>query len=153
MLTHSLEHCGREAVQDRSSKIAWQHCSFVTPLDMERILAEVLRSLETAGFSDREQFGVRLALEEAIMNAIRHGHRYDRRKQVHLRYQVTPERLLVDVEDEGPGFDPSAVPDPCAPEYRERESGRGLLLMRRFMTWVRYNERGTCVTMCKHHAV
>lgn len=123
MLTHSLEHCGREAVQDRSSKIAWQHCSFVTPLDMERILAEVLRSLETAGFSDREQFGVRLALEEAIMNAIRHGHRYDRRKQVHLRYQVTPERLLVDVEDEGPGFDPM----PCRTRaHRNTASGKAV---------------------------
>ncbi len=94
---------------------------------------------------------MRLALEEAVMNAIRHGHHYDRSKHVHLRYHVTQECLLAEVEDEGPGFNPAAVPDPREPENLERESGRGLLLMRSYMTWVRYNERGTCVTLCKSH--
>jgi len=55
----------------------------------------------------------------------------------------------VKVEDEGDGFNPSNVPDPREPEYRERPGGRGLLLMHNYMTWVRHNERGNCVTMCK----
>jgi serine/threonine-protein kinase RsbW len=118
---------------------------------MEPVIGEIVGELEKAGFTDRERFAVRLALEEAITNAIRHGHRYDRNKSVRLRYHVTPECVLAEIEDEGPGFDPTAVPDPRAPENIECEGGRGLLLMRSYMTWVRYNERGTCVTMCKCH--
>ncbi len=152
MLTQLTEQRSREAARDDDCETAWRCCSFVTPKEMDAVLADVLQSLEAAGFMDGDQFAVRLAMEEAIMNAIRHGHRYDRGKRVHVRYHVTPERLLAEVEDEGPGFDPCAVPDPRKPPYVEREGGRGLLLMRTFMTWVRYNERGTRVTMCKRRA-
>ena len=55
-------------------------------------------------------------------------------------------------EDEGPGFDPHQVPDPLAPENLEKSSGRGLLLMRTYMTWIRYNECGNQVTLCKQRS-
>jgi serine/threonine-protein kinase RsbW len=58
--------------------------------------------------------------------------------------------MLVEVEDEGPGFDPGQVPDPTAPENWDKPSGRGLLLMRHFTTWMRYHGRGNRVTLCKH---
>jgi serine/threonine-protein kinase RsbW len=151
--TRLTEQFTREATHHRDCGTAWRCCSFVTPLEMDAAIGEVLASLESAGFMDRDRFAVRLALEEAIMNAIRHAHQYDRGKQVKLRYHITPECLLAEVEDEGPGFDPGAVPDPRKQPYLEREGGRGLLLMRSFMTWVRYNERGTCVTMCKGRTV
>jgi serine/threonine-protein kinase RsbW len=151
VLTHSTEQPVREASHHHGCETAWRRNSFVTAREMESVIDEVLHSLETAGFSERERFCVRLALEEAIMNAIRHGHRYDHRKKVQVRYRVTPECLLAEIEDEGPGFNPCAVPDPREPAFLEREGGRGLLLMRSYMTWVRYNERGTCVTMCKCH--
>lgn len=152
MFTNPTTRCGQEATHHPCSAADWHNCSVVTPHEMETVLNEVVHSLQTAGFTDREMFAVRLALEEAIMNAIRHGHRFDRAKHVRIRFQVTPECLLAQIEDQGPGFDPNAVPDPRDPENLEREGGRGLLLMRSYMTWVRYNERGTCVTMCKHHA-
>jgi serine/threonine-protein kinase RsbW len=151
VITDSTKHCGRETAHHHCCQADWRSCTFVTTVEMERVIEDVLQMLETAGFSDRERFAVRLALEEAVMNAIRHGHQFDRSKHVHLRYHVTQECLLAEVEDEGPGFDPAVVPDPREPENLEREGGRGLLLMRSYMTWVRYNERGTCVTMCKSH--
>jgi serine/threonine-protein kinase RsbW len=141
--------CMHEGIHYPGGPPDWQTHIFVTPTEMEPVLADVLESLERAGFNDREKFSVRLALEEAIMNAIRHGHRYDRTKYVCVRYRVTAECLLVEIEDQGQGFDPRTVPDPRAPENLEREGGRGLFLMYSYMTWVRYNERGTCVTMCK----
>jgi serine/threonine-protein kinase RsbW len=145
------ERCVGEASHHAGA--VWRSRVFATPAEMDPVIEEVVAALAKAGFGDRERFAVRLALEEAIMNAIRHGHHYDRKKSVHLRYHVTPECVLAEIEDEGPGFDPGAVPDPREPENIEREGGRGLLLMRSYMTWVRYNERGTCVTMCKcHHA-
>jgi serine/threonine-protein kinase RsbW len=151
VFNHPSERCGREAAHHACGAAEWRSRTFVTPAEMEPAIEEIVAALEKAGFTDRERFAVRLALEEAIMNAIRHGHHYDRNKSVHLRYRVTPECVLAEIEDEGPGFDPGAVPDPRAPENIEREGGRGLLLMRSYMTWVRYNEQGTCVTMCKCH--
>ena len=60
--------------------------------------------------------------------------------------------ILVKVEDQGPGFDPGQVADPLAPENLGRESGRGLLLMRSFLTCVRHNERGNRVTLCQRRS-
>ena len=112
-------------------------------------IEQVLQERQTA---DRDIFSIKLALEEALVNAIKHGHRGDPSKQVHVRYRVEADRLTVEVEDQGPGFRPELVPDPRAPENLERDCGRGLLLMRNFMTSVRYNDAGTCVTLCKCRA-
>jgi serine/threonine-protein kinase RsbW len=102
------------------------------------------------GFPDKDVFGVRLALEEALVNSVKHGHRYDPTKRVLVRYKVVHEYALVEVEDQGPGFDPLQVPDPTALENLERPCGRGLLLMRAYASWIRHNERGNCVTLCKY---
>lgn len=105
--------------------------------------------MASLGFSEKDIFGMRLAFEEALVNSVKHGHRYDPTKKVEIRYRVCHEHALVQVEDQGPGFDPAGIPDPTASENWERPCGRGLLLMRFYMTWIRYNERGNCVTLCK----
>jgi CheY-like chemotaxis protein len=92
---------------------------------------------------------MRLAMEEAIVNAVRHGNRDDPARRVRLRWHVNRERALVEVEDEGEGFDPQHLPDPCAPENLERPGGRGVLLMRSYTSWLRYNPRGNRVTLCR----
>ena len=53
------------------------------------------------------------------------------------------------IRDEGPGFDPASIPNPTDPEYLERPSGRGMLLMRSFMDELTYNDTGNEVTMVK----
>jgi serine/threonine-protein kinase RsbW len=105
--------------------------------------------MAAAGYAAQDQFAVRLALDEALANAIKHGHRGDARKRVDVRYRVGPAEVRVEVHDQGPGFDPARVPDPLAADNVERASGRGLLLMRSYMTWVRHNERGNGVTLCR----
>jgi len=105
--------------------------------------------LKSVGYGEKELFAVRLALEEALVNAIKHGHKGDPGKEVQLRYHLTTECILAEIEDQGPGFKPEDVPDPFAPENLERSSGRGLLLMHNYMTWVRFNDAGNCVTMCR----
>ena len=77
------------------------------------------------------------------------GHRGDGRKSVRVTYQVGPWQVLAEVEDQGPGFDPSRVPDPTAPENLDKPCGRGLFLMRHYMTWVYHSSRGNCVTLCR----
>jgi serine/threonine-protein kinase RsbW len=106
-------------------------------------------AMKAAGYAGPDIFAVRLALEEATVNAIKHGHQGDAAKTVQVTFRVTAEQVLLTVEDEGEGFDPRLVADPLSPENIDRSSGRGLLLMRHYMTWVKYNDRGNMVSLCK----
>jgi serine/threonine-protein kinase RsbW len=108
----------------------------------------VAETMTTLGYVHKEVFGVRLAFEEAIVNAFKHGNRNDPSRSVQIRHRLSAQRVLVEIEDEGEGFDPGQVLDPLAPENLERPCGRGLLLMRSYLTWIRHNRRGNCVTMC-----
>jgi serine/threonine-protein kinase RsbW len=117
--------------------------------EVNPLLDQVEAAMTELGYSPRDVIGLRLALEEAIVNGLGHGNGGDPSKQVVVRYLVGPEEVLGEVEDEGPGFDPERVPDPTAPKNLYKPSGRGLLLMRHFTTWVRYHGRGNRVTLCK----
>lgn len=117
--------------------------------EARRVQAEVEAALRAGRFGDHDIFAIRLALEEALVNAIKHGNQLDRGKQVRVAYRVTAERFDVQITDEGRGFDPDDVPDPTAPENLERPCGRGLLLMRHYMTEVTYSDRGRAVRMAK----
>jgi serine/threonine-protein kinase RsbW len=110
-------------------------------------VAAVTAAMPAWGYSERDVFAVRLALEEAVVNGLKHGNAGDPAKEVRVRYRVTAEEVVAEVVDEGPGFDPDQVPDPRALENLERPGGRGLLLMRHYVTEVRYNDRGNAVTL------
>jgi serine/threonine-protein kinase RsbW len=117
--------------------------------EVKPLCEAVAAAMEAASYSKHDRFAVRLALEEAAVNAIKHGHCDDPAKTVRVTYRLSSEQVLLTVEDEGPGFDPHRVADPLSPDNIDRSSGRGLLLMRHYMTWVRYNDRGNAVTLCK----
>ena len=117
--------------------------------EARRVQDEIEEALQAARYDDRDIFAVKLALEEALVNAIKHGNQMDPDKRVHVAYAVTPDRFDITITDEGPGFNPDDVPDPTLPENLERCCGRGLLLIRKFMTDVAYQGRGNVVTMCK----
>ena len=131
------------------SVLAADTCSFRSAEEVPALLDDLGATLEEYNYPQKDQFAVRLALEEALVNAVKHGNQGDTSKQVRLRYHVNSEFVLVEVEDEGAGFDPSAVLDPLAPENLERPSGRGLFLIRKYMTWMEHNARGNCLKMCK----
>lgn len=119
-------------------------------LNEARMVQEVIENhLRQNQYEDKEIFGIRLALEEAIVNAIKHGNQMDNAKKVHVFFRVDPDRFDVGVTDEGPGYDPEDVPDPLADENLERPSGRGLLLMRHYMTEVTIHPPGNRLTMSK----
>ena len=112
-------------------------------------LREILRELEKLGWSGRDHFGIELALEESLSNAIRHGNKYDESKIVFVECKASPEQFWLRITDEGNGFQPQKVPDCTADENLECPGGRGLALMKAYMTSVEYNDRGNCVTMEK----
>ncbi len=112
-------------------------------------MQEILKELKGHGWSGRDLFGIEMALEESLSNAIRHGNCMDKSKEVFVECKVSPERFWLRVRDEGCGFQPGAVPDCTAEENLECPGGRGLALIKAYMTRVEYNQRGNCVTMEK----
>jgi serine/threonine-protein kinase RsbW len=115
-----------------------------------RILqARIEEALIATAYTEHDIFAIKLAVEEALVNAIKHGNQLDPDKNVLVSFQVTCERFDIKIVDEGPGFNPEEVPDPTDPANIERPCGRGLLLIRGFMTDVRYHGRGNEVTMSK----
>ena len=119
------------------------------PMQLARVESLILSRLEALNYGERALFSVRLALEEAIINAIKHGNGMDKAKNVTLTYSADRAEFLVSIADEGAGFDPSAVPDPTADENLESPHGRGLTLMKAYMDDVTFNAKGNCVTMRK----
>ena len=117
--------------------------------EARRIQCEIEQALQQSQFCEHDIFAIKLAIEEALVNAIKHGNGMDRTKCVRVSCRVAAERFEVHISDEGPGFDPDHVPDPTAPENLERPCGRGLLLMRHYMTEVAYHDCGRAVRMAK----
>ncbi len=117
--------------------------------EARRVQDEIEQHLQSRHVSEHDIFSIKLALEEALVNAIKHGNQMDRTKKVYISYQIFADRFDVQISDDGNGFDPSDVPDPTAFENLERPCGRGLMLMRHYMSDVAFNERGNGVTMSK----
>jgi serine/threonine-protein kinase RsbW len=117
--------------------------------EARRVQTLIEEALQASSYSEHDIFSIKLAIEEALVNAIKHGNQMDPDKRVTVRYEVTPQRFDVRITDEGQGFNPEDVPDPTADENIERPCGRGLLLIRGFMTEVTYHGCGNSVSMCK----
>jgi serine/threonine-protein kinase RsbW len=105
--------------------------------------------LEVGGFSESDIFAIKMALEEALVNAIKHGNQMDRSKKVHIEFRLESGHFEVRIADEGAGFDPDDVPNCTDPENLERPCGRGLLLMRHYMNRIDYIPPGNVVVMSK----
>ena len=119
------------------------------PAEARRVQDDIEQALKACEFEERDIFSIKLALEEALVNAIKHGNQMDRTKTVRIAYRIQIDRFDVLITDEGKGFDPEDVPDPMAPENLERPCGRGLLLMRHYMTEVTYIPPGNQLSMSK----
>lgn len=116
-----------------------------------RVEEELLRLVEGSGYSPSSAFAIKLALEEGLNNAIRHGNRGDAGKTVEVVSEIDDRRFEIMIADQGPGFDPLGVPDPTADENLEKPSGRGIMLMRAYMDEVRYSPTGNRVYMVKRN--
>ncbi len=118
---------------------------------MREVVAEVVEACERLAFSgSRATLNLRVALGEALANAILYGNRQDPEKHVRVRAELRQGEAVVTITDEGSGFDPDAVEDPTIPEHRARSHGRGLFLLRSLTDEVRFNETGNSVTLVLH---
>ncbi len=122
------------------------------PSALEPSCRVILEALEARGFSQDDIFAVHLALEEAFLNAVKHGNRMDPTKKVTIEYVVDPEKVEIRMTDEGLGFDPDRIPDPRVGKNLYRPEGRGLLLIRSYMHTVEYSERGNSLRMVRNRS-
>ncbi len=111
-------------------------------------VSEVVEACERLAFAgSRATLNLRVALGEALANAILYGNAEDPGKRVRVTASLRAGEAVVSVADEGPGFDPETVLDPTRPENRDRSHGRGLFLLRSLADEVRFNEAGNTVTL------
>jgi len=125
---------------------------FTFPSDvslMNAILDYLVGRVTKLGVINPEESNLFIALDEAFVNAVKHGNRYDPKKTVHISADLSSDEARFTVEDEGEGFNPKEIPDPCDPDNLFKTSGRGVLFIRNIMDEVEYSERGNRLTMVK----
>jgi serine/threonine-protein kinase RsbW len=95
----------------------------------------------------RPRFNLRVAIAEALANAIVAGNQEDRSKWVQVQAEVHGDLIRVEVTDQGPGFDPATIAEPILPEELDRPSGRGLFLIKHLVDDVSFNAQGNSICM------
>jgi serine/threonine-protein kinase RsbW len=129
------------------------HLSIGSRFENIELVQVVLRDcLERLGMEEDTRHWVDVAVREALANAIKHGNEQNPSKQVHVDLAVEEGDLVIQVEDEGVGFDPAHLGDPLAPENLLRPNGRGIFYMKSFMDQIQYGSGpggGTLVTLRK----
>jgi serine/threonine-protein kinase RsbW len=137
-----------------------------TPETVERFMDSTLQSVdlaeelatqmaERAGVDEDDLMKVGIAVRESMVNAVVHGNRYDTDKKVRFSVATEPDRFVIQIADQGEGFDFESLPDPLAPENLMKTSGRGIFLVRSFMDDFRMRHLesgGTEVTLIKNLA-
>lgn len=113
------------------------------------VVRDLVQRLEENGWHSRDVFGIHMAMEEALMNAIKHGNARDSKKMVQVEIKVTKDEFYSRITDEGDGFNLEAVPDPTADENLEKTSGRGVMLIKNFVDKVTYNDKGNSIELFK----
>ncbi len=120
---------------------------------MLEVVQTVLSHLSgLAGFDEDAAHYLSVAVRESVVNAMKHGNKLEETKRVRVAFTLSPDALEIEVQDEGPGFDPGLVADPLAPENLLKADGRGIFFMRSFMDEVGYSfpsGGGTLVHMRK----
>lgn len=109
------------------------------------VVRELVQQLKQNAWPEKDAFGIHMAAEEALMNAVKHGNELDESKKVDVIIRLTNDHFYARIADEGEGFDPDDVPDPCEDCNIDKTSGRGVSLIRKFVDSVWYNESGNVI--------
>lgn len=136
-----------DVVQDLHENIEFELPSAISLMHI--VLEYLLKRVEKLGVVKSEQSNLFVALDEAFVNAVKHGNKYDSNKLIRITAEVSKQEARFTIEDEGEGFDVNNIPDPLDPENLFKPSGRGVLFIYNIMDEVKYNERGNRLTMVK----
>jgi serine/threonine-protein kinase RsbW len=129
-----------------------EHIEFELPSDislMNGVLHYLIERVAALGVIKPDASNLFIALDEAFVNAVKHGNKHDHNKLVRITADLSAKEARFTIEDEGEGFNVNDIPDPRDPENLFKSSGRGVLLIYNIMDKVEYNERGNRLTMVK----
>jgi len=116
---------------------------------MNAVLEYLLGRVARLGMIEVEQSNLFVALDEAFVNAVKHGNRQDPEKLLRVTSELSQHEAIFTVEDEGDGFNLAEIPDPTDPANLFKSTGRGVLLIYNIMDEVEYSERGNRLKMVK----
>jgi serine/threonine-protein kinase RsbW len=138
VIAMSLRPVGRE----------WGTISFASTLYLCPILDLLLEQIPRKWRPE-----IRLGLQEALVNAAKHGNNLDPSKTVVVHYSIVNDEYWWIISDEGSGFSPPSgdqgAPEDTLPDDAS-ESGRGLCLLHQIFDQVHWNRQGTELRLCKH---
>ena len=120
------------------------------PSAIVSVFEQIQSKLVNNNFGKDDIFAVHLTLEEAFLNAVKHGNKMDPSKKITVDYSIDDNKIEISITDQGPGFLPEDVDDPRFGENLFKPGGRGLLLMNSYMDMVKYNEQGNSVSMVRY---
>lgn len=136
-----------DIVQDLHENIEFELPSAISLMHI--VLEYLMKRVEKLGVVRPEKSNLFVALDEAFVNAVKHGNKFDARKLVRITAEVSKQEAKFTIEDEGEGFDVKNIPDPLDPTNLFKTSGRGVLFIYNIMDEVKYNDRGNRLTMVK----
>lgn len=139
----------KSIVQNWHEKIEFEVPSQISL--MHSILDYLMKRVEKSGVINPENSNLFIALDEAFVNAVKHGNKYDATKLVRISAEVSTKEARFTIEDEGEGFNVAEIPDPTDTANLFKTSGRGVLIIHNVMDEVTYNERGNRLTMVKRN--
>ncbi len=152
ILDYKIKFVDKESVvQDLHEYIEFELPSAISPMHV--VLDYLMKRVEKLGVISPEQSNLFIALDEAFVNAVKHGNKFDENKLVRIAAEVSSKEARFTIEDEGEGFDVNNIPDPLDPANLFKTSGRGVLFIYNIMDEVKYNDRGNRLTMVKRSAV
>jgi serine/threonine-protein kinase RsbW len=138
-----------EVVQNLREKIEFELPSAIGT--MHSVLDYLMKRVEKIGVIDVEKSNLFIALDEAFVNAVKHGNKFNAQKLVKITAEVSAKEARFTIEDEGEGFKVDEIPDPTNPENLFKTSGRGVMFIYNIMDEVKYNERGNRLEMIKRN--
>ncbi len=126
-----------------------KNITFSSSLENIPLVEKYVDSLyEEFKFSQEIYGNILISILEAVNNAIIHGNKKDSNKEVTLTVKLKDSNcLVVEVSDEGNGFDFNNLPDPVAPENIEKPYGRGIFLIRHLADKCIFHDEGRTVEM------
>jgi len=116
---------------------------------MPGFISKVIEEIKTLNISDDKLFDIRLSLEEALINAIKYGNKMNPQLFVELSLEVQDNKLIIKIKDEGEGFDFMSIPNPTDENNLEKNSGRGVFLVKSLMDEVEFLDNGSQIKMVK----
>ncbi|MEO6334417.1 MAG: ATP-binding protein [Pyrinomonadaceae bacterium] len=148
LLDYKTRHIDeKEGILDLHEHIEFELPSAISLMHI--VLEYLMKRVEKLGVVKSEQSNLFVALDEAFVNAVKHGNKFDVKKLVRVIAEVSSAEARFTIEDEGEGFDVNSIPDPLDPSNLFKTSGRGVLFIYNIMDEVKYNDRGNRLTMIK----